>query len=127
MISTSARLHQPGWLSGGFHFIILALAIQAESAEVWPYALGVMAAVSFFAWAANYRRYRQINDLPTSKVVSAAQGYVELVGRAEALPGAPILSKLSSSPCCWYSYQIEEKGSNDKWQTVDSGRSVEDF
>ena len=127
MTFTSARLHQPGWLSGGIHFIIVAGAAQAETAEVWPYALGAMAAVSFFAWIANYRRYRQIQDLPTSRVASAAQGYVELVGQARMLPGTPVMSRLSSSPCCWYSYQIEEKGSDDKWQTVDSGRSVEHF
>ncbi|HKA38316.1 MAG TPA: hypothetical protein VKD25_00995 [Burkholderiales bacterium] len=127
MTFASTRLHQPGWLSGAVHFTIVALAIQADSVEVWPYALGAMSVVSFCAWAANYRRYRQIHDLPTSRVASAAQGYVELVGRAEALPGAPLISKLSSSPCCWYSYEIQEKGSNDKWQTVDSGRSEEDF
>jgi hypothetical protein len=127
MTFASTRLHQPGWLSGAVHFIIVAVAIQAESAEVWPYALGAMSAVSFFAWAANYRRYRQIQDLPTSNVASAAQGYVELLGRAQMLPGTQILSRLSSSPCCWYSYQIEEKSSNDKWQTVDSGRSVDHF
>jgi hypothetical protein len=127
MTFASTRLHQPGWLSGAIHFIIVALAIQAESVEVWPYALGAMSVVSFFAWAANYRRYRQIHDLPTSNVASAAQGYVELLGQARMLPGTQVLSRLSSSPCCWYSYQIEEKGSNDKWHTVDSGRSVERF
>jgi hypothetical protein len=127
MTIASTRLHQPGWLSGALHFIILALAVQAESAAVWPYALGAMSVVSFFAWAANYRRYRQIHDLPTSNVASAAQGYVELLGQAQMLPGTQVLSRLSSSPCCWYSYEIEEKGSNDKWQTVDSGRSKEDF
>jgi len=127
MTFASTRLHQPGWLSGAVHFIIVALAVQAESVEVWPYALGAMSVVSFFAWAANYRRYRQIHDLPTSNVASAAQGYVELLGQAQMLPGTQILSRLSASPCCWYSYQIEEKGSNDKWQTVDSGRSVDHF
>jgi hypothetical protein len=127
MTFASTRLHQPGWLSGAVHFIIVALAIQAESIEVWPYALGAMSVVSFCAWVANYRRYRQIHDLPTSKVASAAQGYVELLGQARMLPGTQVLSRLSGSPCCWYSYQIEEKGSNDKWQTVDSGRSVERF
>jgi hypothetical protein len=127
MTFASTRLHQPGWLSGAFHFVILALAIQAESIEVWPYALGAISMVSFCAWAANHRRYRQIHDLPTSRVASAAQGYVELLGQARALPGKQILSRLSRSPCCWYSYQIEEKSSNDKWQTVDSGRSEEDF
>lgn len=38
--------------------------------------LFAVAAVSFFAWMANYRRYRQIHDLPTSRIASAAQGYV---------------------------------------------------
>ena len=120
-------MHQPGWLSGAFHFVIIAVAIQAESAEVWPYALLAMAAVSFFSWVANYRRYRQIHDLPTSKVASAAQGYVELAGHADMVEGELISSQLSATPCCWYSYEIEEKTSNDKWQTVDSGKSVKHF
>jgi hypothetical protein len=122
-----SKLHQPGWLSGGIHFVILALAIHSESADVWPYALAAMAVVSFFAWAANYRRYRQIHDLPTSKVASAAQGYVELSGKSKLLPGHPVTSRLSSQTCCWYAYQIEEKNSKDQWRTVDSGKSVEHF
>jgi hypothetical protein len=123
----SSKLHQPGWLSGAFHFIILAIAFHAESAEVWPYALLAMAVVSFFAWMGNYRRYRQIHDLPTSKIASAAQGYVELAGYGDLLPGEIISSPLSHTSCCWYSYEIEEKTSKDKWQTVDSGRSVKHF
>ncbi|HEU0290695.1 MAG TPA: hypothetical protein VFR39_08090 [Burkholderiales bacterium] len=120
-------MHQPGWLSGAFHFVIIVVAIQTESAEVWPYALLAMAVVSFLAWVANYRRYRLIHDLPTSKVASAAQGYVELSGHADMVEGELISSQLSATPCCWYSYQIEEKTSDDKWQTVDSGKSVKHF
>jgi hypothetical protein len=123
----SSRLHQPGWLSGAAHFVIFAVALQAESAELWPYALFAMAAVSFCAWLAHYRRYRQIHDLPTSRIASAAQGYVELAGRSELLPGEPIASALSSTRCCWYSYEVKERQSNDKWRTVDSGRSVKHF
>jgi hypothetical protein len=120
-------MHQPGWLSGAIHFVIIAIAFQANSGEVWPFALLAMSAVSFFAWVANYRRYRYIQDLPTSRVASAAQGYVELFGRTELLAGEPIVSKLSQSRCCWYAFQIEEKGSDDKWNSVDSGSSVEHF
>jgi len=127
MIKKSRRLHQPGWLSGAIHFVIICLAFQAETREVWPYALLAMSAVSFFAWAANYRRYRQIHDLPTSKVASAAQGYVELFGRAGMLAGEPVTAKLSGLPCCWYSYEVEEKSSDDKWNTVDKGASVDHF
>jgi hypothetical protein len=120
-------MHQPGWLSGAIHFVIIVIAFQAESGEVWPYALLTMSAVSFFAWVANYRRYRHIQDLPTSKVASAAQGYVELFGRTELLPGELLASRLSRTPCCWYSFEIEEKGSDDKWKTLDSGSSVAHF
>ena len=120
-------MRQPGLLSGAFHFVIIGIAIQADSSEVWPYALLAMAVVSFCAWVANYRRYRQITDLTTSKVASAAQGYVELFGRAELVSGEAIVSKLSSTVCCWYSYEIEEKQSDDKWKTVDRGESVRHF
>jgi hypothetical protein len=123
----SSKLHQPGWLSGAFHFIIIAIAIQAESAEVWPYALLAMAVVSFFAWMGNYRRYRQIHDLPTSKIASAAQGYVELAGHAELVEGEIITSQLSGTTCCWYSYEIQERDSKDNWRTIDSGRSMRHF
>ena len=122
-----SRVHQPGWLSGSFHFVIIVFAFQTEGTEAWPYALLAMSVVSFCAWVANYRRYRQISDLPTSKVASAAQGYVEMFGRSDLLPGTPVTSQLSSSVCCWYSYQIEEKDSNDKWSTVDSGSSIAHF
>jgi hypothetical protein len=127
MIGKSTRLHQPGWLSGAIHFVILYIAFEAESAEVWPFALLAMSAVSFCAWAANYRRYRQIHDLPTSKVASAAQGYVELFGRAEMLAGEPVVAKLSGLPCCWYSFELAEKTSDDKWKTLESGKSLEHF
>ena len=76
MIAGAVRRFRTGWLTGGLHLVILWIAIEAESADVWPFALASMALVSFVAWAANYRRYRQVHDLPTSKVASAAQGYV---------------------------------------------------
>ncbi|HET7597466.1 MAG TPA: hypothetical protein VFK15_11080, partial [Burkholderiales bacterium] len=59
------RRHHTDWLTGGIHFLILAVAFQADDPAVWPWALAAMALVSFFAWAANYRRYRQIHDNPT--------------------------------------------------------------
>lgn len=121
------RRFRSGWLTGGLHFLILWLAIEAESAEAWPYALAAMAVISFFAWAANYRRYRQVHDLPTSRVASAAQGYVELFGRGALIAGTPINAPLSGVPCCWYSYTVEVKGSDDKWKEEDSGESIAHF
>ena len=121
------RFYTSGWLTGGAHFIIVAVAVQAKDAAVWPFALAAMSIVSFFAWIATYRRYRQIHDLPTSKVASAAQGYVELFGHSELLPGEPVVSKLTGLPCCWYRYYVERRTSDDKWERVDSGISEECF
>lgn len=115
------------WLTGGLHLLILFVAFQAGSTQAWPFALAAMAAVSFFAWMGNYRRYRQIQDLPTSRVASAAQGYVELFGRSAQIPDSPVLSPLTSLPCCWYRYCIERKTGDGKWQHDDSGESVAHF
>ena len=40
-------------------------------------------------------RYRLIEDVPTAKVRSAHQGYVELIGRAVMMDGEPIVAPLS--------------------------------
>lgn len=75
------------------------------------------------------RRVRLIEDTPTSRVRSAAQGYVELVGRGELMPGPPVISPLTGTTCTWYSYRIEERvrsgGRDDstRWRTIQSGTS----
>ncbi|MDH5535767.1 MAG: E3 ubiquitin ligase family protein [Betaproteobacteria bacterium] len=121
------RFHGSEWLSGGAHFGIIIAALQADTAAAWPWALAAMAGVSFFAWIATHKRYRQIHDLPTSKVASAAQGYVELFGRSEQIEGIPVMSKLTGLPCCWYRYYVERKSGNDKWVYDSSGASNDHF
>lgn len=117
----------PLLLTGGLHFIILAIAGQADTPEVWPFALLAMSAVSFFAWLGNYRRYRQIHDLPTSRVATAAQGYVELLGVGRLIADSTLNCPVSQRECCWYRYTVEEEQNDDKWKTVDEGSSVAHF
>lgn len=126
-IVRGVRFRNAGWLTGGLHLVIIIIAAQLDTPAAWPWALAAMAGVSFFAWAANFRRYRQIHDLPTSKVASAAQGYVELFGRAEMIEGVPVVSKLTGLACCWYRYYIERKTGDDKWEYADSGESNDHF
>ncbi|MDP2240170.1 MAG: hypothetical protein Q8K18_08410 [Burkholderiales bacterium] len=121
------RFYTSEWLTGGLHLIILVFAFQADTPEVWPYALAAMAIVSFIAWIGSYRRYRQIHDLPTSNISSAAQGYVELSGHAAQLTGVPVTSRCSGLPCCWYRFYIERETSDNKWVHEDSGASTEHF
>jgi hypothetical protein len=86
----------------------------------------VIACASFiFLWR-SFKRYRLIHDTPTSRIRSAAQGFVELFGTAKLLEGEPILSPLSRQPCCWWHYRIERRvrsGKTTRWSTVESGTS----
>src|SRR5689334_19630484 len=93
------RRFRTEWLSGGLHVLIVFIALQADDASAWPFALAAMSAVSFFAWIGNFHRYRQVDDLPTSKIASAAQGYVELLGRSESIENAPVTAPLSQKQC----------------------------
>lgn len=77
---------------------------------------------------------RMLEDTPTSRVRSAAQGYVELAGRARVLPGATNLAPLTQRPCVWWRFRIQRRtgsasrsGRRAQWQTLQSGRSEQPF
>ena len=77
---------------------------------------------------------RVIEDTPTSRIRSAAQGYVELAGRCRTLDGTQNLAPLTQRPCVWWRYRIQQKvesGPSGKrrksWRTVNSGRSEQPF
>lgn len=74
-------------------------------------------------------RARLIEDTPISLIRSAAQGYVELNGHARLLPGPPIVSPLSDTPCAWWSYRVQERNRNGKneWRTIEEETSGELF
>lgn len=79
-------------------------------------------------------KIRLIQDTPTSKIRSAAQGYVELEGHATLLPGDPVVSPLTGHRCAWWKYSVEEKrrgtGSDrnkTRWVTIESDTSHDLF
>ncbi len=111
----------------GGYLLLIGIAAHVESREGWVTALALMSFVAFFAWMMSLRRARAIGDTPTSRIGSAAQGYVELVGQGRNLPDFPVLSKLTHLPCLWYRYIVEQRGDDNKWQPVASGRSDESF
>ena len=88
----------------------------------WSVSLSLLTLVALYFTFRGLRRARIIEDNPTARIRSAPQGYVELSGEAAAMPGEPILSPLTMTPCCWYRFQVErrhEKG----WRTIRSGMS----
>ncbi|HXU93065.1 MAG TPA: hypothetical protein VFP33_05355 [Gallionella sp.] len=114
-------------VTSGAQLLLLFVGLKLESREGWLGSLSAMALISFFAWMSALYRLRAIRDTPTSKVASAAQGYVELVGRGRPFGDTPLISKLRQLPCLWYRYTVERRTSKNKWETVDSGESVDSF
>ena len=87
------------------------------------------AAASFAGIFIFLRRARLIEDTPTSRIRSAAQGYVELQGEAAVMDGAPIVAPLTHTPCAWFQFRVEERESegghrqNSHWRTIARGTS----
>ncbi len=78
----------------------------------------------------NLKRARLIEDTPTSRIRSAAQGYVELHGFARAGDEPPLAAPLTGTPCLWYRYRIEREESGNRrarWSIVESGSSERPF
>lgn len=82
----------------------------------------------------SFKRARLIEDTPTSRIRSAAQGYVEIAGNARLLPGTQNLAPLTQRPCVWWRYKVSKrtetgsgKNRRSQWQTVASGTSAVPF
>jgi hypothetical protein len=119
------RIIEP--LTVGGYLVLLFIGFEVGTREGWIGALGGIAVLAFAAWTMSFRRGRAILDTPTSRIESAAQGYVELVGRGQHHPAGPVLSKLTGLPCLWYRYLVEQKTGKDRWVRVDAGRSEQTF
>ena len=87
-------------------------------------AAGAFALATYHAYRA-FAHQRLIEDTPTTRLRSAAQGFVELAGTARTFDGEPILAPLSGISCCWFRYAIEERdrGRERGWQRIDGGTS----
>lgn len=124
---TSLRKQYAQLVTSGSQLLLLAVGAHFGSAQAWLWCLGVMATISLFAWFSALSRWRTINGTPTSRVASAAQGYVELIGSGKYFDGTPVISKLSQLPCLWYRYEIERKNNKNEWHTESSGESDTPF
>lgn len=110
--------------------------VSADKVEflVWMVIGTVIVVISGFGIFHNLRRARIIEDTPTSKIRSAAQGYVELIGMGQYFNNSPVIAPLTLSDCIWYHYQIEKKevhhtskGTEVHWRIVESKASPDYF
>jgi hypothetical protein len=96
----------------------------------WLLTLGVAIVAGGAGALRSFKRARLIEDTPTSRIRSAAQGYVEIAGNARLLPGTQNLAPLTQRPCVWWRYKVSKrtesgsgKARRSQWQTVASGTS----
>ena len=92
----------------------------------------LLAGALYGLWVARraLREGRAIRDTPTSRVRSAAQGYVELDGIGRLPAGVQTQGPLTRLPCTWWSFKIEEvdaKRRSRGWSVVERGTSVTPF
>jgi hypothetical protein len=111
---------------GGGNLLILLLGFQLQTRIGWQISFSLVGLTSFWAWYANLKRYRTVADTPTSRIASAPQGYIELVGRGQQPPGDILHSPINGLPCLWYRYRVERKN-GDRWEYVESGVSHDTF
>lgn len=112
-------------LTGG-NLAFLLIALKSPTPAGVALAASLVGSTSFYAWYVNLRRYSAIADTPTSRIASAPQGYVEIVGKGVHPPGPHLVSPIYGLPCLWYRFLTEEKIGN-KWQRVNSGVSADLF
>lgn len=111
------------------------LAAAPDGAFIaWTVAAALLAAAGFVAGFVCLRRGRLMEDMPTSRIRAAAQGYVEFEGQARLMDGPQILSPLTGFPCAWWRFRIEQKETyyedgrrHTRWRTIRSGTSDDAF
>jgi len=107
---------------------LVGWSLHAVGTPTAALALLGITAIGLLAGAMSYGRARAIADIATSRIGSAAQGYVELVGHARADAAELIHSPCSGTPCVWYRYRVYSRSDDrEAWKQIDSGTSHTTF
>jgi hypothetical protein len=118
--------YRQGLTSGG-SAALLAVALYLGRNPAGALCLIGVAAIALFAWASTLRRARAIADVATARIGSAAQGYVELLGRASTAPDELIHSPCSGMACIWWRWRIYSRNSDNDWRQIHSAVSSATF
>lgn len=85
---------------GGIFVAAFLLHLNRNSHESWRLLLVSGIALSFFASFFNYWRLLKMTEAPISTIAAAAQGYIELYGKASC--DKPLKTPYQGIPCVWY-------------------------
>lgn len=114
-------------LTSGGQLLLLVLGIHLHTQNGWLFCCSMIVLVSVFAWLSLLDRLRTLRNTPISRIASAAQGYVALIGRGQPYSDTPLLATLSRLPCLWCCYKIEYRDSKGNWEKTDSGETNGSF
>ncbi len=123
----SLRREYAQLVTSGAQLLLLFAAVGLQSRTAAIVCLGLMALISIPAWLSALKRWRLIGATPTSKIMSAAQGYVELMGRGKIFGDLPLHSPLRQLPCLWYRYTVAHQIKRNKWVIEARGESNDCF
>ena len=97
----------------------------------WVGLAGALLIGGFGSWYLSLRRIRWVRDTPTARIRSAAQGIVELSGRAHPPPEQRWVSPMTAQPAVWWDCTVSRRdhdsGGRQRWHTVAQQRSEEPF
>ena len=111
-----ARLksHSVNFAALGLVLSMIVLVYFKHAGTQW---LMVAIATSFFASIFNYWRLLKITEAPISTIAAAAQGYVELFGKAST--DKPLKTPYQDIPCVWYRSSVYANRENDDDKVAD--------
>lgn len=107
--------------------VTIGAMLQSERGWGWTVGVVFLLLTALYGWLRSTKTARLIADTPTSRIASAAQGYVELHGRGRPLDGSPLLSPVNGLPVLWFRVQTERRQSDGKWRHVSTVESDASF
>lgn len=105
---------------------LLPAANPAHGDTVLAATTSTIAIAGLLAWLAAHKRYRLIFDTPTSKIMSAAQGYVEIIGHCEPHSDTSLLGFGPIPPCVWLQYTVQQRRGS-QWRHLEARTSEDTF
>jgi hypothetical protein len=96
---------------------------------LWSVGLVLVSLCFLYLSYRNFKKARLIEDMPTSLIRSASQGFTELIGIAR-ISIKPLPAPLTGVPCLWWKYSIEKferSGNSSSWTIIESGTSEAPF
>ncbi|MGD9599191.1 MAG: hypothetical protein AB7G76_14715 [Steroidobacteraceae bacterium] len=96
---------------------------MSDELELFVAAVAIGAS-GYVMWRRNMRAIGLMEGTATSRVATAAKGYVELFGTARSAGGAPVRDPVQLQPCLWFKV-VAERRSGNKWEVTRRESSTE--